>query len=302
MIEQPLRRLPITSPPAPYESLESYLSRLERINHLPLGALRRWTATSAKAKAKYNQFTSVTIDIAKVSILSGIPESTLRQAITGFMPDEDRRLLQPQQRPACPRCVHRAGGAVLCRHPFHYFTCLRHRTLVGGRAWGHPIEGPHSHLDLSLVPEVFSTQRRHRQLIRRYGHPTMADALVISEQWFEYFVQRHGMLNRSRTRITRLLGPKPGRLSIDSPAHVISYRPELVSLAGILAAPHWRAIAAAPETRARFYQEIDRITNLHGYEPITKQDPIHHWIQSLEPRRRSTLARFTEFDELFQNQ
>jgi TniQ len=276
-----VRRLPVTSPPAPYETVASYLRRLERINHLRRDVLPE--TVTASRRPPQRELSGDAIDIERLSTLSGFPADILRHAIPSLRrPQPPRRLFHRYARPACPGCAgRRQRGQVRCLLPSYAYVCVRHRTWIGGQpaSWVHDHEPP---LNVSRLPVLITAQRRHHRLIRRHGQQAAAEALLISQQSLERWL--HGMfpMERQAARLDILLHPEWEHISMNHPAYFASYYPEAVRLTGLLLSPYWHSLAADPSTRDQFFQEVGRRRDApRSYFRPEWKDEIHGWIKKL---------------------
>lgn len=290
MTHTPLRQLPVTSPPAPYETIESYLNRLEQLNHLKREELTQIIAATRIPRWTMRRLTADVIDIQRLSAMAGYPTATLRRAMPQLH-QPDWRLFQHDARPACERCIQRHGGPVTRFYRSYSFICLKHRAWVGGHPRGrHTSSRP---LTISRLPEVLAAQRRHHRLVRRHGQLAVTYALRQAQACFDYWTEHTLVQGVQGARLDLILSPNWERVSLDDPAHLASYYPELVALTATLTSPHWRAMAANPHTRSTFFAEVRRQAGELCYRRA-RTDPLDDWIAELVHPRFSTGIRFTE--------
>lgn len=78
MTTQPTRRLPIPAPPTTWETVTSYLQRLAAVNHTTIRDLEA-AIDASPDKNSYRQTRTLNLD--KLSALTGLPARQLRLAL-----------------------------------------------------------------------------------------------------------------------------------------------------------------------------------------------------------------------------
>jgi hypothetical protein len=288
MTQTPLRQLPVTSPPAPYETLESYLNRLERLNHLRREELTQIIAITRIPRWTMRRLTGEMIDIQRLSAMAGYSVATLHRAMPQLQ-QPDWRLFQHDPRPACRRCVQRAGGPVTRYYRSYSFVCLKHRAWIGGHPRGvHMRTRP---LIVNRLPDVLAAQKRHHHLVRRHGQLAVTYALRHAQACIDYWTRHSLVQGVQAERLNILLSPGWERVRLDDPAYLASYYPELVALTATLTSPRWRTLAADPYTRPAFLAEVRRQTGELAYRG---GGPLNDWIADLVQPRFSAGASSVE--------
>ena len=160
----PVRRLPITTPPFPSETVGSYVRRLAIANHLHPGEFELYLRRRERR-----------VNPARLAGVSGRPLSLLQRALPELSTALDLPAGFDHHEPtlACRYCTAARGitGAVTCWAPPHRNVCLRHRRWVGhiNPAFEGLLEGRDPQPDLTLLPDVVTAERRLRKLARRHG-------------------------------------------------------------------------------------------------------------------------------------
>jgi hypothetical protein len=112
-------------------------------------------------------------------------------------------------------------------------------------------------IDVSAVPAIRAAQRRHHRLVRRHGHAPTTRAVSTAVATWEYIHQSR-RLGRQQWERLHILRPGADRVSLHDPlAHAVCY-PEIISIASVLASPHWQTAASDRATTHNAYAEIAR--------------------------------------------
>jgi TniQ/Domain of unknown function (DUF5655) len=284
--DPPLRPLPIRVPPFPNEAVRSYVRRLEAANHLGVVSLDEHLRVAAAPDGP---------SLAqRLGVVSGWPVGVLEHALPelrGFRPVlltglryRVPRGFDQTPRRACRHCVARReiSGEVTCWVPPNLDVCLRHQRWIGPTN-----QDDADQFDLAPVPEVVAAARRYRRLTRRLGDFRVESAypvaLHITLRWAE-----RADFGQHRDRRLRVLGIDPDRfrLAAHLPAMRAAVYPDTVTLAGLLASPHWLGVAASLDhgDHQRFYAEVARRLRLPDYQPTTGWDPLARWVDRDAPQ------------------
>ncbi|WP_244809151.1 MULTISPECIES: TniQ family protein [unclassified Streptomyces] len=186
-----LRTLPVTLPPVHRETIGSYLNRLADANHLTVGHLSFLIGPNRRHRRDDNRVGNWTpAALPRLATLTGrsIPALVHAMPVLAAVREPGQRrppltveeLAEPRCRPACRLCMaHRSvHGLVVRTTGPHEGVCHRHRLwLLGGNQH-----------DLSTLPEITSTDLRHRRLVGRSRDSFIAvdylHARKITAQWF----------------------------------------------------------------------------------------------------------------------
>jgi TniQ len=158
-VHPPVRRLPITTPPFPSETVGSYARRLAIANHLHPGEFELYLRRRERH-----------VNPARLAAVSGRPLSLLQRALPELRTARDLPASFDHHEPtlACRYCTAARGitGAVTCWAPPHRNVCMRHRRWVGhiDPAFQGLLDGRDPQPDLTLLPDVVSAERRLRRL------------------------------------------------------------------------------------------------------------------------------------------
>ena len=158
--------------------------------------------------------------------------------------------------------------------------CTRHRYWIGPPDVGQPAT--------PLGPElagIVHAQRRHLRLLRRYGPAAAYDAvltgfLLCGHLWTDGPGDWDGPWQRW-TRRAEVLIPPGAESSQFSAARIFAAAyPEAVGLAGLIASPAWRSLAAGdPAEQQQFTAAIGQRLGRPGYQPADTADAIAHWMK-----------------------
>lgn len=259
----PLRPLPVGVPLVPGEDHKSLMWRLARANHLPSLNLRDVLPQPTGTEL---------INLAGLATLAGQPLQRLQQALDAR---PDRWLAMRQL--ACSRCMARRGipHRVLIEVANHQPLCRRHRRWLSPQA-----DWAQEEYDLTPVPEVLRAQRRHAALMHQHHgwNDTAEAAYGHARHILHRWAQRHDWSTHRDRRLAYFLDTSRYRVTEFHPLISMVNYPETVTLARILADPHWVAQATARGLAGltRFHNEVRRRLRI-DYEPYHARDPLVLW-------------------------
>ena len=270
------RRLPIPVPPARHETVASYLARLASLHGLDPGEL--WQQASTPQPGTRRRV----INPGRLAAITGRPAEHLAWALPELRrPGPDWQAWRHQPQPGCPRCDARHdGGPVTRLLPHHRYVCTRHRYWIGPPDAGQPATplGPG-------LAGIVQAQRRHLRLLRRHGPAAAYDAvltgfLLCGHLWTDQPGEWPEPWQRW-TRRAEILIPPGAESSQFSAARIFAAAyPEAVGLAGLIASPAWRSLAAGdPAQQQQFTAAIGQRLGRPGYQPAGTGDPIAHWMK-----------------------
>ncbi|MEV0049471.1 hypothetical protein AB0H34_03120 [Saccharopolyspora shandongensis] len=152
------------------------------------------------------------------------------------------------------------------------------------------IDQVHKHLaelagDLGLQGVNRAAQRSHQRLVRRYGEKAAEDAVHTARAVWDRANQIH-FLGRYEWKLLEIIRPGACEVSTRDPlAHAIRY-PSIVTIAGVLASPHWQQKASFLSTQCEVFDEIGRRIGRddYGWQP-PKRHPLTYWADELEHQR-----------------
>jgi hypothetical protein len=214
------------------ETIDSYLLRIANANHLHPLDVRSMITGRSRHESKPSP-----IPAHRLAQLTGITERTLSLALPELAAATDQPLPlggrpSPEAavtRPACLRCIGGRPAApwdapqVWSLHE-DAICCISHRCL-----YGQPSRS------LTLVPEVFLANRRHKRLIRRYGRESVRAAFNDASRFTRQFP---AAVLAFEARMDALYGPD-WQFRQDDPRHVVATYPETVELTRMFASPYW---------------------------------------------------------------
>jgi hypothetical protein len=243
-----VRPLPMHIPLVARETLESYLTRLARANHLDLRDLRSHLGMRTPTRPP---------DLHRLATLTEHSLQRLTDVLADACPPPGRTRLSPLRgRPACRHCTLRRGipTDALCV-AVDQRVCQRHRRWLGGLT--DPVGDQH---DLTALPKVIVAQRRHHSLIRRHGaergRAAISSAAAIIDSWNERGVLSEGRHHWTGTRLSAGSGWQDD-LGADASRFAMVRYPDTVTLATLLADPHWSALASADRRADRLPFELE---------------------------------------------
>lgn len=268
-------RLPIPAAPARHETLASYLARLANLHGLPSQELWKTVSTPRPGSARRDVLPE------RLAALTGRPVEQLAHALPELRSKLDWAAWRHQPQPGCPRCDARHdGGPVQRLLPHHHYLCTRHRYWIGPPDAGQSA-APLTH---PALRDVLRAQRRHLQLLRRYGAAAAFDAvltgyLICAHAWADPSEDWQALTARFDHRAQRLIpvGSESDQFSA-SRIFAATY-PEAIDSAELIAAPAWRHLAAGnPKQQQRFLDAIGSRLGRPGYQPSHHGDAIAHWM------------------------
>lgn len=258
-----LRRLPIPLPPVKNETIRSYIARLATVNHVEFDALDDLVSVGKRRKYSTRQRP---VDPSRLSQITGYSSDRLSQALPDMQQDVRDRLIQEPAQSACPRCARRhRGGQVKVYLPQHHHVCVRHSIWFGSlgpatSGWAQP-RGP---VDVSALPVIRSSQRRHHRLVHRHGESNTNEAVSTAREIWDRMNQIQ-YLAMHEWEWLRVFRPGTTRVNHHDPlAEAIRY-PAIITIASVLVSPHWRNMASQWETERTAFTEIARRLELHDY-------------------------------------
>jgi hypothetical protein len=273
-VRPPVRRLPITTPPFPCETVGSYVRRLAIANHLHPSEFEDYLRRRERR-----------VNPAWLAAVSGRPLSVLQRALPELRPASDLPADFDHHEPTlpCRQCTARRGitGTVTCWAPPHRNVCLRHRRWVGhiDPAFQGLLDGRDPQPNLTLLADVVSAERRLRRLARRHGQGPVILAyrtgLHVALRWAD-----RNDWGYHRHRRIELLGFVPAtgwRFPSWDPVLRAAVYPEAVVVTSLVLSPYWAGVAADPRQRPRFYAEAARRLHLPDYHPDSAYDPLAQW-------------------------
>ena len=242
---RPLRPLPRQVRPFPSETVDSYLRRLAAANRLSADALRSHIAGGQRR--------SIPLPIARLSVLTNLPEHTLRRALSGppSVHDEQTGNISGVPRragvagPACQLCAFARGSTetVWCWKYPESVICLRHRR------WASSLSAD-DQPDLNGQPDIIQAHLRHLRLVRRLGRDAVAAGYAQAREVCEDWLARAWHLDGYQQRMAIFHGPGWGRVWTSATVAAAMY-PQAVALARLLSSPYWQAQVRSGLVRAR---------------------------------------------------
>ncbi|MBN6056641.1 TniQ family protein, partial [Nonomuraea sp. RK-328] len=242
----PLRALPRRPAPLLDETLNSYLNRLAKANHLATSSLRELLSGS--------RLKSVPVPPHRLARLTGYPERSLRYAILELSTLDELGSMNLSGRPRpgeahqcrsfCGLCLLKQdvspnNGSPVRWHHFEDVICWRHRRWI---AFSGETAEPQPRLD--LVEDVLHANRQHRRLCRRYGRKAVLTAFHDADYIFSSWTSVGRHQERFGKRMVALAG-QGWKLATNQhgPAQAAGRYPAVVALTRLLVMPVWRALA-----------------------------------------------------------
>ncbi|MGO4649334.1 TniQ family protein [Nocardia sp. 2YAB30] len=276
------RRLPIAVPPAHLETVASYLARLAALNSINGDEL--WH----RVTRPFPTLARRTVNPDHLAAVTGLPTHHLTGALLELRhPEPEWGMFRHAPQTSCARCDARyPGGQIYRILPHHRYVCTRHRYWIGPPDINHP-SPPLEHLD-----EIVAAQRRHLRLVRRYGWRAVFDAVltafaICAHRWNQQDPTIGTGLNQAtwNLRLMILIPQGTENRTFSASRLFAPIYPETIDLAGVIAAPHWRAMASGNDTELdRFLTEVRHRIRDTEYEPQGENDPLAHWIETDSPR------------------
>lgn len=282
-----LRPLPRRVAPAHDETLQSYLTRLARVNRLDVDALREHAA-GLRGK-------SAPVPLDRLAALAGRPRLALGHAVLELCTPEDLTGMHVRDRPrpgrnarvACQCCTAARGhsGMVRTWQLHEDCVCLRHRRWISADTVSPSAGQP----DLTRQPEILAANRRHRGLIRSHGR----HAVLTAFRHAGHIVGRWRVRREHDESFFRLLeifhGTRDWRLPETHPTVDAAAYPQTVAMTALLLNRTWRARAVEPNPDIGYLTDTVRaevapnyrwhLKRLHGaYEPLVDTVLGEHWL------------------------
>jgi hypothetical protein len=227
--------LPRTVSPILNETVDSYIWRLARANHLNPDDLRSHLGAERGEP----------IGADRLAAVSGAPVQSLRYAMLELCDPGDLASMNVDHRPrpgrvqqaGCRRCAASQGVVdttgrmkVWARH--EDVVCLRHR---------HWAAADKVSLDLARHPEIVQANRVHRRLIRRHGRIAVQlayqDAVAICQRW----IDTRNYDDPFDQRMDLFLGTD-WKFATNNAAYRASFYPEVAHLTRLLSSPYWTSL------------------------------------------------------------
>lgn len=272
-----VRPLPVRVPLVQAETLDSYLSRLAAANHLDPSELRAYLGMRTQTRPP---------DLDRLAVMTGHPPQRMASVLADARPPAGRTRLSPLPgRVACRRCTTRRGITSDVRYVNpDQRVCRRHRRWLGGL-----LDNATDQHDLTWLPEVLRAQRRHYALLRRHGVERGRDAIHWAGTIIDRWTERGDWGQHQQRRLAQFAGD-PTRAEPDTSLLRMANYPEVVTLAAVLANPHWSAIASVDQRRDRlpFELEVARRLRLAG-TGFAWDDPLVTWQEGQAHVRRLQL-------------
>ena len=269
------RPLPRQVRPFPSETVNSYLRRLAAANRLSADALRSHIAGGQRR--------SIPLPIARLSVLTNLPEHTLRRALSGPAPVHDEQTGSTSgvprwagvAGPACRLCAFARGSTetVWCWKYPESVICLRHRRWVSSLS-------ADDQPDLNGQPDIIRAHLRHLRLVRRLGRDAVAAGYAQAREVCEDWLARAWHLDGYQQRMAIFHGPGWGRAWTSATVAAAMY-PQAVALARLLSSPYWQAqVRSGSSEPERFTHEVRRTAAPEYVWPrsIRPGDRLYHWV------------------------
>ena len=218
----PLRPLPRTVTPVAGEYCVGYIARLAEANHLEFAELNE--ALNDPAAILHHPHGWRQHEQERLAAAASQPLPRIARL---WWPDPRVYLRDPEGfhqmlRPACRRCTARLGitGPVACHLPPHQTVCRRHRLWTGPAARTHA-----GQLDISRLPEILRTQRRHLALVHQH-HGWHVDTAIKDATRAIYHALRAGTWIPGQQRRLRQLAPGTWQQALAGVLAVSPSRPD----------------------------------------------------------------------------
>jgi hypothetical protein len=257
--------LPVVPPPVHYETVESYLGRLEKANQLRNHDLIDGFQRNKDWVNLLASFTGRT----KKQLALALPE--VADALRG----PQRRPLGEQltrphrSRPSCRRCAASKGATIPISSwlPVAFRVCVRHQIWIDWISWS-----PTPNTDISRIPETARAQHCLNRYIRRYPPQAINKALDDAEDIIRYWADRNSWGEELRQdRYNRLWGAAEWRVGPANSGRGIATFPEIVALAGVVLSSSWRrevALSAGSyDAERHFIAKLGRRLNIEQFKP-----------------------------------
>lgn len=201
------RPLPRRLAPVQGETVDHYVGRLARANHLDTVALRGYLCIPRGPGP-------VCVRPERLAAASGQPVELITARLPGLAWTRGSSRFNPYVRPACRRCMARRGllDPVPCHIPAHVTVCRRHQLWIGLGARSHAQQ-----YDLHAFPEMLGAQRRHHRLRRRHDPHDVALAHHHAQRIVARKASRNEWSTRQQHRLNDLAPGIWQRLAPDAP-------------------------------------------------------------------------------------
>ncbi|MFE6269247.1 hypothetical protein ACFVQ9_10735 [Streptomyces goshikiensis] len=274
-----VRRLPDPVPPAQHEVAASYIGRLATLHGLDINDL--WVQVTRREQSGGMRRVVVP---ERLAALTGRTIHALAGALPELRdPEPNWAMFRHQPQTGCHRCDSKhPGGKVTRLLPHHRYVCLRHRTWIGPPDVNQPAA------DLSEIPAIVHSQRRHLRILSRRGWAATYDAVLTAFSFCGHIWdipnppedRRHVWHTwdaRARVLIPDDDESTAFRAYSTSKLFAAVY-PEAIDLAVLIAAPYWRQRANG--TLIEQFQFLDEVSRRISYPYTDKPefgDAIAHW-------------------------
>ncbi|CAM5563000.1 hypothetical protein SXANM310S_01037 [Streptomyces xanthochromogenes] len=274
-----VRRLPDPVPPAQHEVAASYISRLASLHGLDINDL--WIQMTRREKSGGMRRVVVP---ERLAALTGRSVHSLAGALPELRdPQPNWSMFRHLPQTGCHRCDSKhPGGKVTRLLPHHRYVCIRHRTWIGPPDVNQPAA------DLSEIPAIVQSQRRHLRILRRHGWAATYDAVLTAFSFCGHIWDTtnppedrrhvwHTWDARARVLIPDDDESTAFRAYSTSKLFAAVY-PEAIGLAALIAAPYWRQRAGG--TLIEQFHFLDEISRRVSYPYSDKPefgDAIAHW-------------------------
>ena len=161
--------------------------------------------------------------------------------------------------------------------PHHRYVCTRHRYWVGPPDIDQPATG------LGGLDDIVRAQRHHLRLLGRHGPAAAYDAvltgfLFCGHLWAERREDGVGVHREWTRRAEVLIPPGTETATFSASRLFAAVYPEAVRLAGLIASPTWRHLAAGDADQQRqFTTEVGRRLD-RPHHPGDGGDAVAHWM------------------------
>ncbi|MCE3551946.1 hypothetical protein LWC33_10800 [Pseudonocardia sp. RS11V-5] len=143
---------------------------------------------------------------------------------------------------------------------------------------------------------IRAAQRRHHRLLRRYGEHATSHAVRVAVEIWNY-LNAPRFLRPYQWQRAHVLRPGTVEVSQHEPlAHAVCY-PEIITIAGVIASPHWQpqTSGATHPAHTEIHRRLATLAEQHyGFSP-PKRHPLTDWSEShrYEQRLRGIRLRRT---------
>ena len=264
-------RLPIPVPPARHETLASYLTRLAALHGLPprvMGTGQQPTPRDDTTELLVDRIAAFTGHRPRAP-RSGLARAATRRR-TGPRGDTNPNPAAPLRRP--PR--RRPGERLL---PHHYYVCTRHRYWIG------PPDADQPATPWTRTSRIVRAHRHHLGCCGRHGAAVAFDAvltgfLICGHIWADR-LEDGSVFTASGPAAPRSSSRPAPRRHVQRLTDLRGRLPRSRHLAGLIASPAWRHLAAGDADQQRqFTTEVGRRLG-RPHHPGDGGDAIAHWMK-----------------------